>query len=210
MPLDLQSPLRGKRRSIDCHTHSGLLVHDRADIMPTELYIFGIFMAILDIVTYPDDRLRVMTKPVELFDEIFLQFTSDMIETMFHDHGVGLAAPQVASEQRVFVMNPSRSDDTMLTIVANPEIIAQENIQLMDEACLSVPGIYAKVKRANKIQVRYQDANGKAQEKEYQGLAAQCFQHELDHLNGILFIDHLSPLKRKMAEKRLLKMGGRV
>ena len=161
-------------------------------------------MAKLEILEFPDPRLRTVAQPVETFDERLGTLIDDMLETMYGASGIGLAATQVDVHQRVLVMDVSDSRDQPRAFV-NPEIVDREGEQTCEEGCLSVPGVYAEVKRANRVKVRAQDRDGKTFEIELDGLAAVCLQHEMDHLQGKLFVDYLSPLKRQMVRRRLEK-----
>ena len=161
-------------------------------------------MALLDILTFPDPRLRTKAKPVETFDQALSRLVDDMLETMYHHSGVGLAATQINVHQRLFVMDISATKDQAICLV-NPEIVSREGIIYESEGCLSVIDAFDKVERAQKVVVRGMDVKGKTLELTAENLLAVCIQHELDHLDGILFIDHLSRLKqdriRKKAEK---------
>ncbi|OGT59345.1 MAG: peptide deformylase [Gammaproteobacteria bacterium RIFCSPHIGHO2_12_FULL_43_28] len=164
-------------------------------------------MALLDILQYPDPRLRVKAEPVRQVTDSLRQTIDHMYETMYHHQGVGLAATQVGIHQRFFVMDVSESHDQPICLI-NPEIMHREGEIDESEGCLSVDGTYDKVKRAAKIRVKAQDVSGQPIELEAEGLLAVCIQHETDHLDGILFIDHLSRLKqeriRKKIEKRII------
>ena len=162
-------------------------------------------MSVLEILIYPDKQLRIPTQPVVLFDTSLQRFVKDMFDTMYDDEGCGLAAPQVGSQQRLFVMDTSQNQTAPICMI-NPEIVHQEALIISDEGCLSFPGVYAQVDRFKTITVQFQDVNGQANELTLDGLAANCVQHELDHLNGILFIDHLSKLKRDRILKKLEKV----
>lgn len=162
-------------------------------------------MPLLNILQYPDKRLRLVKEPVKTFDAALRQSVKDMFETMYQGHGVGLAATQVNLPYRLFVMDIS-SDQSQPLCLVNPEILEKEEDVLLEEGCLSFPGVYAKVKRAKKIRVRYQDEHGNVHEQEATGLFGHCIQHELDHLEGILFVDHLSRLKKALLLKKLEKI----
>ena len=161
-------------------------------------------MSILEILTLPDKRLKTVAKQVKVFDDQLTQLADDMLETMYAAPGIGLAATQVDQHIQLVVIDVSEDNDEPLVMV-NPEIIEKDGIQKHEEGCLSVPGIYASVKRAEHIKVSYQDLSGETQELEAVGLLAVCIQHELDHLKGIVFLDHLSTLKKKLALKKLEK-----
>jgi len=161
-------------------------------------------MAILEILHFPDHRLRTVAKPVKEVDETVRRLVSDMFETMYQAPGIGLAATQVNVHQRIVVIDVSEEHDQPLCLI-NPEITERDGEVQMDEGCLSVPGIYETVKRANHIRVKALDRDGNPFELEAEGLLAICIQHELDHLEGKLFIDYLSGLKRQRIRKRLEK-----
>ncbi len=161
-------------------------------------------MARLQILEYPDPRLRTRAKPVEVFDAALAKQVQDMFETMYAAPGIGLAATQVDYHKRLIVMDVSE-DKTQPQVFINPEIIAAEGQGKGEEGCLSVPGIFDEVKRAARIRARAQDASGKTFEIELDGLAAVCLQHEMDHLEGKLFVDYLSDLKRERIRKKLDK-----
>ncbi len=163
-------------------------------------------MSQLSILTLPDKRLKTVAVPViEINDEI-KQLAADMLETMYAAPGIGLAATQVDHHIQLVVIDVSEDKNEPLVLI-NPEITVQDGVQIHEEGCLSVPGIYAKVKRADQVTVRYQDLNNQTQELSATGLLAVCIQHELDHLKGIVFLDHLSVLKRKLALKKLEKVS---
>lgn len=161
-------------------------------------------MAILNILNYPDDRLRIQAKPVEEIDAGIVQLVDDMFETMYKAPGVGLAATQVNVHKRVIVIDISEDKSRPLTLI-NPEILEKEGIQSIDEGCLSVPGIYEPVERAQRIRVKALNKQGETFEMEAEELLAVCIQHEMDHLDGKLFVDYLSSLKRLRVRKKLEK-----
>lgn len=161
-------------------------------------------MAILDVLSFPDERLRTVAKPVEEVNDEIKQLVSDMFETMKDENGIGLAATQVDRHVQVVVMDVSE-DQSEPRVFINPEIIRKDGVTISEEGCLSVPGNYAKVERAESITVRALDADGETFELDAEGLLAICIQHELDHLKGKLFIDYLSPLKRQRIRKKLEK-----
>jgi peptide deformylase len=161
-------------------------------------------MAILNILEYPDERLRVRAKPVETVDDAIRRLIDDMLETMYQAPGVGLAAPQVNVAKRLIVMDISEEKSAPLVFI-NPEILARDGEEESEEGCLSVPGIFEKVRRAAAVTVRALDRDGKPFEMEADQLLAVCVQHEMDHLEGRLFVDYLSPLKRQRARKKLEK-----
>ena len=164
-------------------------------------------MALLPILEFPDPRLRtkaVAVDPARLVEPSFQQLIVDMFETMYDAPGIGLAASQVDVHQRFMVIDVSE-DRSRPMVFANPQIVASEGGQVYQEGCLSVPGIYADVTRADTITVRFLDRQGQPQELTTDGLLAVCIQHEMDHLVGKLFVDYLSPLKREMVKKKLAK-----
>jgi peptide deformylase len=161
-------------------------------------------MARLQILEYPDPRLRTRAKPVEVFDAALAKQVQDMFETMYAAPGIGLAATQVDYHKRLIVMDVSE-DKSRPQVFINPEILSAEGQGQGEEGCLSVPGIFDEVKRAARIRARAQDAGGKTFEIELDGLAAVCLQHEMDHLEGKLFVDYLSDLKRERIRKKLDK-----
>ncbi|MBB6339097.1 peptide deformylase [Xanthomonas arboricola] len=169
-------------------------------------------MALLPILEFPDPRLRTKAVPVdaaELTSPAFQTLLDDMFQTMYEAPGIGLAASQVDVHKRFMVIDVS--EEKMLPqVFINPEIVSRQGEQVYQEGCLSVPGIYADVARADAITVRYLDRQGKAQELSTDGLLAVCIQHEMDHLDGKLFVDYLSPLKREMVRKKLAKQRKHV
>jgi len=162
-------------------------------------------MALLNILQFPDPRLRTKARPVEVFDENLKKLVKDMFETMYEAPGIGLAATQVDVHKRLLVMDVSEDKDQPLVLI-NPEILQAEGEEKMDEGCLSVPGYYETVSRAEKVTVRAQDENGKEFQIEADGLEAVCIQHEMDHLEGKLFVDYISGLKRDRIRKKLEKL----
>jgi peptide deformylase len=161
-------------------------------------------MARLQILEYPDPRLRTKAKPVEVFDAALAKQVEDMFETMYAAPGIGLAATQVDFHKRLIVMDVSEGKNAPM-VFCNPEILAAEGTGVTEEGCLSVPGIFDDVKRAAQVRARAQDATGKVFEVDLDGLAAVCLQHEMDHLEGKLFVDYLSDLKRERIRKKLDK-----
>jgi peptide deformylase len=161
-------------------------------------------MAILDILHFPDARLRNVAKPVEQVDDGVRRLIDDMFETMYEAPGIGLAAIQVNVAKRVIVIDVSDDRSAPLALV-NPEILERHGVEEMDEGCLSVPGIYETVQRADRIRFRALDRDGNPFEHEADGLLAVCIQHEIDHLDGKLFVDYLSSLKRQRIRKKLEK-----
>lgn len=162
-------------------------------------------MALLEILEFPDPRLRTVARPVAAVDDAIRRLVDDMFETMYHAPGVGLAATQVNVHQRVVVIDVSEDNSEPLVFI-NPEIEVLPGGQRdWDEGCLSVPGFYEKVSRPERIRVRALDRDGQPFELEPDGLLAVCIQHELDHLNGKLFVDHISSLKRNRIKQKLEK-----
>jgi peptide deformylase len=161
-------------------------------------------MALLNILEYPDPRLRKVAVPVAAVTPDIQKLVADLAETMYAAPGVGLAATQVAVHKRVIVIDISETRDD-LRVFINPEIVAAEGEAECEEGCLSVPGYYDKVTRAAKVKMRALDERGAALELEADGLLAVCIQHEMDHLIGKVFVDHLSPLKRARLSARLRK-----
>lgn len=163
-------------------------------------------MAILKILEFPDPRLRTVAKPVTDVDETIKRLVSDMFETMKSAQGIGLAASQVNVHLRVIVMNLG-DDDIGPRVFINPEFeVLDGSITPYDEGCLSVPGFYETVDRPAHVMIRALDGEGKAFEEEAHGLLAVCIQHEIDHLEGKLFVDYLSPFKRQRIRKKLEKI----
>jgi peptide deformylase len=161
-------------------------------------------MAILEVLRFPDERLRTVAEKVVQIDDATRKIVADMFETMYDENGVGLAATQVNIHQRIVVIDVSEERNEPLVLI-NPEIIKKDGNMINEEGCLSVPNSYAKVDRAESVTVKAFDENGNEFEKEADGLLAICIQHELDHLKGVLFIDYLSPLKRQRIRKKLEK-----
>jgi peptide deformylase len=161
-------------------------------------------MALLNILHFPDPKLRTVAKSVTLFDGELKQFVRDMFETMYEAPGIGLAATQVDRHIRLLVIDVSEKGDAPRCLI-NPEIIQADGEGYMDEGCLSVPGYYEPVTRADHVRVRAQDTDGGIFEIEAEGIEAVCIQHEMDHLIGKLFVDYLSPLKRNRIRSKLLK-----
>jgi len=164
-------------------------------------------MAHLPILEFPDPRLRTKAVPVDparVAEAAFQLLLDDMFETMYEAPGIGLAASQVDVHQRFMVMDISEGKDEPQVFI-NPEILAREGEQVYQEGCLSVPGIFADVMRADSIEVRFVGRDGEARQIQADGLLAVCIQHEMDHLDGKLFVDYLSPLKREMVRKKLAK-----
>jgi len=161
-------------------------------------------MAILEILHFPDPRLRTRAQPVAAVDDGVRRLVDDLFETMYAAPGIGLAATQVDIHRRVLVIDVSE-DRSAPRCFINPEIVARDGEEEMDEGCLSVPGVYDKVRRAERIRVRALDRDGNPFELEADGLLAVCIQHEMDHLDGKLFVDYLSGLKRQRIRRKLEK-----
>jgi len=161
-------------------------------------------MAIRNILHFPDPRLRQVAAPVEEVDDDIRQLVDDMAETMYDAPGIGLAATQINVHKRVIVIDTSPERSSLLVLI-NPEIVSGEGEQTLEEGCLSVPGIYEKVKRSEKIKVKALGRDGKPFEMEAEELLAVCIQHEIDHLDGKVFVDYLSPLKQQRIDKKLQK-----
>ena len=162
-------------------------------------------MSILTILEFPDERLRKKAAPVKTVDADIRKLVDDMFETMYEAHGVGLAATQVNVHQRIVVMDVSEDKKSPLCLI-NPEIIEKEGVEETEEGCLSVPGFFEKVKRAEHVKVRALNQQGETFEFEAGDLLAVCVQHEMDHLEGKLFVDYISPLKRQRIKKKLEKI----
>lgn len=161
-------------------------------------------MALLTILEYPDPRLRTKAQPVTEFDAALGMLVEDLLETMYAAPGIGLAATQVDVHQRLIVMDVSAEHNEPLVVI-NPEILTREGECETEEGCLSVPGVFDEVQRAASVRVRAQDRTGAVFEKDLTGVAAVCLQHEMDHLDGKLFVDYLSDLKRERIRKKLDK-----
>jgi peptide deformylase len=166
-------------------------------------------MALRDIIVIPDKRLRLVSKPVDSVDASVRKLADDMFETMYEAPGIGLAAIQIGEPLRLVTLDISKKDDERAPqVFINPEITwSSEEKNLHEEGCLSIPEYYEEVERPEKVRVRYLDLDGKIQEVEADGLLATCLQHEIDHLNGVLFIDYLSKLKRDRVIKKYTKIA---
>ncbi|KMN82374.1 peptide deformylase [Chromobacterium alkanivorans] len=161
-------------------------------------------MALLNILHYPDERLHTVAKPVEVFDEALQTQIDNMFETMYEAKGIGLAATQVDFHHRLVVMDISEERNERRVFI-NPEILSKDGETVYEEGCLSVPGIYDKVTRAERVKVRALDRNGKPFELEADGLLAICIQHEIDHLDGKVFVEYLSQMKQTRIKTKLKK-----
>ncbi len=162
-------------------------------------------MAILDILNYPDPRLHTIAKPVKEVDATITQLINDMAETMYAAPGIGLAATQVNQHIQLIVIDISETKDDLLVFI-NPKITAKNGEQDYEEGCLSVPGVYESVTRAENVTVKALDRNGKEFTLKADGLLSVCIQHEMDHLLGKVFVDYLSPLKRNRIKTKMVKL----
>jgi peptide deformylase len=161
-------------------------------------------MAIRSILEFPDPRLRTRAQPVTRFDADLHRIVDDMLETMYAAPGIGLAATQIDVHQRLLVIDVSAEHNDPLILI-NPEILSREGEIASEEGCLSVPGYFEEVKRASRIRIRAQDRDGNFFERDCEEILAVCIQHEMDHLDGKLFVDYLSSLKRERVRKKLEK-----
>jgi peptide deformylase len=166
-------------------------------------------MALLNILHYPDERLHKVAKPIDPVDDEVRQLIDDMVETMYASKGVGLAATQVNVHRRLVVIDVSE-DKSGATAFINPEFLEKHGETEYEEGCLSVPGIYEKVQRAERVKVRALDRNGKPFELEADGLLAICLQHEVDHLDGKVFVEYLSSLKQNRIRTKMKKLEKRT
>ena len=169
-------------------------------------------MTLRDIITLPDKRLRFVSDPVDKVDPELKRLVEDMFETMYHAPGIGLAAIQVGVPKRVVTMDLAKKEDSKEPrVFINPEILwSSEETSVYEEGCLSIPDVHEDVTRPARVTIRYTDLAGKPQEAEAEGLFATCIQHEIDHLNGVLFIDHISKLKRDRIIKKFTKVAKRT
>jgi len=163
-------------------------------------------MALREILHFPDPRLRLRAEPVAVVDDDLRRLVDDMLETMYAAPGIGLAATQINVQKRVLVADVSENQSAPHCLI-NPEILWRDGEEEMDEGCLSVPGVYETVRRADRIGIRALDRDGTVFEQAYDGLLAVCIQHEIDHLDGKLFVDYLSTLKRNRIRKKLEKQA---
>jgi len=161
-------------------------------------------MAILNILHFPDDRLRTIAKPVETVTDKHRTLISNMLETMYDAPGIGLAATQINVHEQILVIDISEEKNQPIVLI-NPEILEKEGDQEYDEGCLSVPGIYETLHRAEKVRIKALNKEGESFEMNAEGLLAICIQHEMDHLQGKLFVDYLSQLKKQRIRKKLEK-----
>ncbi|MEQ8319900.1 MAG: peptide deformylase [Rhodospirillales bacterium] len=164
-------------------------------------------MAVMPIIVAPDPRLKIKAKPVEAVDDDVRKLMDDMLESMYAAHGIGLAAPQVGDSRRVIVVDVSReNEDPKPMALANPQIVEiSDDDRIHEEGCLSLPEHYAEVERPDWVRVRYLDRENEIREFRAEGIMATCIQHEIDHLDGVLFVDHVSSLKRNMILRKLQK-----
>ena len=173
-------------------------------------------MAIRDIIILPDKQLRLVSKPVEAVTSEIRKLADDMLETMYDAPGIGLAAIQIAVPLRLITMDLAKRDDDKNSearpqVFINPEIVSEsDELSVYEEGCLSIPDYYEAVERPAKVRFRYLDRDGKQHEEDAEGLFATCIQHEIDHLNGILFVDYLSKLKRDRVLKKFTKFAKRA
>ena len=169
-------------------------------------------MALREILIIPDKRLRLVSEPVKKIDAEVKKLVADMFETMYDAPGIGLAAIQVGVPKRIVTMDLSKKDeDKLQRVLINPEIVwSSDEKNVHEEGCLSIPEFYEDVERPAQVRVKYLDLDGKEQEIEASGLLATCLQHEIDHTNGVLFIDHISKLKRDRIIKKFTKVAKRA
>lgn len=168
-------------------------------------------MALREIIVIPDPRLKLVSEPVAAVDSQVRRLADDMLQTMYDAPGIGLAAIQIAEPKRIVTIDLARKEEPKKPVVLiNPEIVwRSDEVSVYEEGCLSIPEYYEEVERPAKCRVRYLDLDGKAQELDCEGLMATCVQHEVDHLNGVLFIDYLSRLKRERVIKKFTKAAKR-
>jgi peptide deformylase len=168
-------------------------------------------MALREIIILPDKRLRVVSEPVKSVDAEVRRLADDMLETMYDAPGVGLAAIQIGVPRRILTVDTAKKDEPKTPqVFLNPEIVwSSEDKRVYEEGCLSIPEYYEEVERPARVKVRYMDLDGKPQEVEADGLLATVLQHEIDHINGVLFIDHISKLKRDRVMKKFTKAAKR-
>ncbi len=169
-------------------------------------------MALREILILPDKRLRLVSEPVKKIDAEVKTLVADMFETMYDAPGIGLAAIQIGVPKRVVTVDLSKKDeDKAQRVLINPEVVwSSDEVNVHEEGCLSIPEFYEDVERPAQVRVKYLDLDGKEQEIEASGLLATCLQHEIDHINGVLFIDHISKLKRDRVTKKFAKVSKRT
>ena len=165
-------------------------------------------MALLQILHFPDPRLHLKAHPVKIFDKELKALVDDMAQTMYQNDGIGLAATQVDVQKRLIIIDLSKKSDEAKKILAfvNPEIISRSGEVFGEEGCLSVPGVYESIIRAENISVKFQDLDGNVYTKDYTGLMSVCMQHEIDHLDGKVFVEYLSSLKQNFIKKKMKKI----
>jgi peptide deformylase len=163
-------------------------------------------MPLLPILRFPDSRLKTVATPIARIDDNIRRLARDMAETMYEAPGIGLAATQVNVHKRLIVIDASETRDQLLVLV-NPELLESDGVQVCEEGCLSVPGIYDNVERAERVVVGYLDLEGQKQQIAAEGLLAVCLQHEMDHLQGRVFVEHLSALKQMRIKAKLAKQA---
>jgi len=166
-------------------------------------------MAIRDIIIHPDPRLKKVVPAVAAVDDAVRKLADDMLQTMYHAPGIGLAAPQVGEMKRLLVMDCEKEEgaEAQPMVLINPEIVwSSEDLSTYEEGCLSIPEQYAEVERPSEVEVRWTDRDGAEASARFDGLWPTCVQHEIDHLNGKLFIDYLRPLKRQMITRKMVKL----
>ncbi|MCZ6840250.1 MAG: peptide deformylase [Alphaproteobacteria bacterium] len=165
-------------------------------------------MALLPIIYAPDPRLKIKCRPVETVDQSVRDLTRDMLETMYAAPGIGLSAPQIGDTRRILVCDVAHEgEDPQPIQLVNPEIVwLSDELYLAEEGCLSLPDHFAEIERPSEVRIRYLDQQGESQEMSADGLLAACVQHEMDHLEGILFVDYLSPLKRNIILRKMKKL----
>jgi peptide deformylase len=185
-------------------------------LTPTGYHLKSPAMAIRDIIILPDKQLRLVSKPIEKVTSEIRRLADDMFETMYAAPGIGLAAIQVAQPLRLITMDLAKKNeegevDPQPRVFINPEILSSsEETAVYEEGCLSIPEYYEEVERPARVRVRFTDLDGKVHEEDAEGLFATCIQHEVDHLNGVLFIDYLSKLKRDRVQKKFSKAARRA
>jgi peptide deformylase len=167
-------------------------------------------MAVRDIIKLPDKRLRLVSEPVKRIDDGIRKLVDDMFDTMYKAPGIGLAAIQIGVPKRVIILDLSKKEDDHKPLVFINAEVTWTSEEKYEEGCLSIPEYYEEVERPANVKVKYLDLDGKAHETEAKGLLATCLQHEIDHINGVLFIDHLSRLKRSLIIKKFTKAAKKV
>ena len=164
-------------------------------------------MALLQILHFPDPRLHLKARPVKIFDKELKSLVDDMAQTMYQNDGIGLAATQVNVQKRLLIIDISKSDEPKkLLVFINPEIVSRNGEVIGEEGCLSVPSVYEPVVRSENISVKFQDLDGMVYTRDYTGLMSVCIQHEIDHLDGKVFVEYLSSLKQNFIKKKMKKI----